>query len=350
MPDETLVQHIDTDELRRCLSEFAAGQDEFNHALVEWFDRLERVSLDLLERQRQWWSQQREGEEALRRREEALREREQRLEQLEQELAEKRRKLLEREAVLPEIGEGGQEALARIEGLLARWEEVGKRLESLPEAGGSADAERIAEQIRELLGEQQTGGEILTQLKEELSRLGGVPEEVRSLKGELQDTLADLDRRWSEMLADRGNGEQDETVRELEAKLRRLEEELSAAEQDRIALETELEVVRNRAAELLDMLSEQRRQMAEERSHWSGELKRLRRLMEVLLDRQIDTGAPGEYEAAGQSHPRVVGYEEQERTRAVASGGSVDPVLESVSAQFEILQKDLSRRRRNNTG
>ncbi|RMF89708.1 MAG: hypothetical protein D6741_17590, partial [Planctomycetota bacterium] len=149
------MQLIDTDELRRCLSEFAAGQDEFNHALVEWFDRLERISLELLERQRRWWSQQREGEEALRRREEALREREQRLDQLEQELAEKRRTLLEREAMLPEIGAGGQEALSRIEGLLAKWDEVGKRLESLPEASGSVDADQIAERIRGLLDEQQ---------------------------------------------------------------------------------------------------------------------------------------------------------------------------------------------------
>lgn len=351
MPEETLEQQIDTEGLRRCLSELASGQDEFNRGLVDWFDRLEQASLELLDQQRQWWTRQQEERESVRLREEALQQREKRLAELEQEIAQRRQELAQREAAPIEAAGNGSELLARLEELTGRWDELQQRLEQLPAGGEGAEAglQRIEQWLQEAGGDRDTLHSLAETIRNELGSFGDLGGQLQAVKEDLQQAMQQMDSRLVAIGERQPGADQEESIRELEAKVRGLQEELSAAEQDRIALETELEVVRNRAAELLETLSEQRRQMAEERAHWSGELKRLRRLMEVLLDRQID--AAPEYESGnGQSRPKVVGYEEQERSHPAAASGAGDPVLDSVTAQFEVLQKDLSRRRRNNTG
>ncbi len=101
---------------------------------------------------------------------------------------------------------------------------------------------------------------------------------------------------------------------------------------ERIALETELEAVRTRAAELGETLAQQGRQIAEERAAWSSELKRMSGLLESLVDRKAQ--AP------------VVVMPEPRMTAPRPMAGDDDPVLSSVMAQFEMLQRDLSRRRK----
>ncbi len=118
-----------------------------------------------------------------------------------------------------------------------------------------------------------------------------------------------------------------------------LREQLHSLEQERTLLESELDSVRTRAAELAENLSHQQRQMAEDRAQWGEELKSLRRLVERLV---LQTPERETVSVAGTAT----------LTPAVAnappgtSGSGADPVLDSVMAQFTILQKDLTQRRK----
>jgi len=55
---------------------------------------------------------------------------------------------------------------------------------------------------------------------------------------------------------------------------------LAVAENERAALEVELAALRTQSAELTATLENQRRQMDEERVEWTGELRRLRRILD----------------------------------------------------------------------
>lgn len=131
----------------------------------------------------------------------------------------------------------------------------------------------------------------------------------------------------------------------LQEQLRRMEEERAVLDQQRVVLETELETVRNRAADMAETLAEQKRQMTDDRARRDAELKRMHRLMETLCQRQTQHhGVSEAHRPNGQPQPRQWSEPEQPVTAAAAPD---DPVLDSVMAQFEMLQKDLARRRRN---
>ncbi len=111
-------------------------------------------------------------------------------------------------------------------------------------------------------------------------------------------------------------------------------EQLSALEQERAALESELEVVRSRAAELNETVTLQQREIAEQKTELSSELQQLRRLMEkqtdLIADRATDANritSPVEQLTPEKTQPN-------------------DPVVNSVMAQFAKLQKDVAQRRR----
>ncbi len=118
-----------------------------------------------------------------------------------------------------------------------------------------------------------------------------------------------------------------------------LREQLQSLEQERTLLERELDSVRARAAELAESLSHQQRQMAEDRAQWGEELKSLRRLVERLV---LQTPERETVSVAGTATltPAVP------NAPAEAAGSGVDPVLDSVMAQFTMLQKDLTQRRK----
>ncbi len=91
-----------------------------------------------------------------------------------------------------------------------------------------------------------------------------------------------------------------------------------------------------RASEMAETLAQQGRQMAEERLQWSEELKQMRRLLEGLSQRR-----PEPESVAAPAPARA-----ETRPAAGHDGAEADPVLNSVMAQFEMLQKDLARRRK----
>ena len=114
-----------------------------------------------------------------------------------------------------------------------------------------------------------------------------------------------------------------------------LQQRMQEIEDERRMLELELETVRTRSVEMIEELTEQKRQIAEERSHWAGELKHMRRLLEKQSE--------GRAVPQAENHPPAAAAA---REHAPANAARhADPVLGSVMAQFEMLQKDVARRR-----
>jgi DNA repair exonuclease SbcCD ATPase subunit len=109
-------------------------------------------------------------------------------------------------------------------------------------------------------------------------------------------------------------------------------------ERERGALETELELVRARAAELYESLTRQERGLTELRSELGGDIQQLRRLLESQAELLTTRAADAPRREAAASHA-VADVE------AGASDPS-DPMLTSVMAQFARLQQDVAERRK----
>ncbi|MGA2798782.1 MAG: hypothetical protein ABSE63_14470, partial [Thermoguttaceae bacterium] len=107
-----------------------------------------------------------------------------------------------------------------------------------------------------------------------------------------------------------------------------MEQQQSLLETERAAMEQELASVGNKTAEIAELLAEQKRMSDPQQGQWAEEMRQMRALLENLT-RQIT-----ENKRQVESSPAV---KPQSGVAAVASG---DPVLESVLAQFEVLQQD----------
>lgn len=113
-----------------------------------------------------------------------------------------------------------------------------------------------------------------------------------------------------------------------------LPENIQRLEQERNELEQELEVVRTRAAELREALTEQQRLRDERQSEWSSELQTLRR----ALEQQVQIFEASRVSASGQrSSPEESAHSP---SAAVHQEGADDVVLGSIMEQFERLQRD----------
>jgi chromosome segregation ATPase len=154
-----------------------------------------------------------------------------------------------------------------------------------------------------------------------------------------------------------------------------LQQKVTELEGERQALEEELENIRARAVEMSQVIAEQKRQMSEDQSQWMAELRQLRRILDKqtkLITQQTELGmfpgagtadgrnalSPVDQAAAalqltsdenGASHGRNSNGSNQAQRPAARRGSAAtnaDPVLGSVLSQFEILQKDVARRRK----
>ncbi len=115
-----------------------------------------------------------------------------------------------------------------------------------------------------------------------------------------------------------------------------LHEQLTAAEVERQQLESELDVLRNRGAELAEMLTEQKQAATQEREQWNDELRQLRRAVERQAEALVRRTATA---PVGTPAPDPVAG------RPVGSNGKDDNrVVGSVLAQFETLQKNKVRK------
>jgi len=191
------------------------------------------------------------------------------------------------------------------------------------------EAERGRAALATALEATETHGDHLAQMTDELSQ---ARVELTQARQEIERLRGDLDK----VPNSAASPILDE---ELKEKLERAEQERTQLEQERLVLETELDTVRNRAVEMTETLADQRREIGEERQRWALELKRMRSLLEALAKRQMQPPA-----ASGPPQTPV-GVEAAAPVTPSAPASGDDPVLDSVVAQFEMLQKDIVRRR-----
>lgn len=372
MGGQSSLMTSDAADIQHWLNELLGGEDELSTAVLETFEKLENALgrwleteaaenlrrrqetaqqqslIESLERERRWIE---ERQEEIRRREEAIarqmadfatarKEWEERLESLQP----------ARESASDADASGVLRLQGQLDAILTRLDAVSGDFKDSLSAGL---LERLHEIRREWLDAAASPpavalptelAETLAALRERLDSDSASVSATSEIRELLQEAISRLEDRI-QAVGDSAASADRERAAALAAQVQSLQDRLTTAEQERINLETELEFVRHRAAELLELLGEQRRQMAEERATWWAELKRLRRLMEVLLDHQLETpgGYQGEARTDGVS-PRVVGYEEIE---PLSKTGTEDIALDSVSQQFELLQRDFSRRRRS---
>ncbi len=127
-----------------------------------------------------------------------------------------------------------------------------------------------------------------------------------------------------------------DVVRARDWKIEDLQQQRQLWEQERSALERELEAVRNRAAEMNEAMVQQKHDAELQQSQWSEELKRMRKALQQMAHRLAKCNE----EAAAP--PSAVA---NSRSLEAHVNPAPDPVLDSVMAQFEVLRKDVARRR-----
>ena len=167
------------------------------------------------------------------------------------------------------------------------------------------------------------------QLKTQRTDLTSELEVTHAQLAELAGTAADLAEARSELSIVRqqlAGGGASEEVRQ----------QLCDIELDRRTLETELDQVRLRAAELQRELSEQKQAFTAQQSQWSAELMHLRK----VLERQADLLAEMPHGVLADGGPNRAAANPE----APADDGQ-DKVVNSLMSQFESLQKDRIRRR-----
>jgi chromosome segregation ATPase len=163
---------------------------------------------------------------------------------------------------------------------------------------------------------------------------------------------------------------------ELSAASDALQAKVAELEEERRQLEEELENVRTHSVNMQQVIDEQKRQMAEENAGWTAELRQLRRILDKQatwiaqqrenspqyaadLESQQFTG-PAEDDSPGQppilpirtaQNPNRQIQQQPAAMRATGTAGQAgrhDAVLGSVLSQFELLQRDVARRRDQN--
>ncbi len=196
---------------------------------------------------------------------------------------------------------------------------------------GDADAGQVHLQWEQ---SQRELGELKEQLVEVTTQRDRLATELEAVRGEtgrmtvsaheLTETRAELDTVREQLARTSSQDGANDSV---------LRGQLHEMERECVDLENDLEQVRNRAAEMAETAEKEKRMASQERVEWAGELKEMRRLLEhqsTLAEQR---------QAAPLSVPEHV-------TSAAAAAVS-DPVLDSVMAQFEMLQKDRGRRRKH---
>ncbi len=294
------------DAVCNSLAEIRASHEDFDHFFSEVFDELDALSRKFLKQQQTWRSGRRQAEEEL----------SQRAIQLDQQRTELTAELerLQRLAMaaLEGGGHGGDNSQQ-----LQSWQE---------------QSERDRAVFQSAIESAQTQS---AQLSEVVGQLGQVRLELAEARQELQ-------RRGEEADVARADSPPTAVDEGLQAEFDQVQEERRLLQQERVVLESELEAVRNRAAEMAETLAEQKRQMAEQRDAWSLELRQMRLLLESLP-------------AQLNSHPQPVPVGSPEAEAGMEAVGAVsapavaagDAVLDSVMAQFQMLQKDRARQREN---
>lgn len=299
----------DWDRVRKSLAVICVSHEELDRFFTSTFDQLEALSGELLQRQRAFLAER---------------------EQTEREM--------ERQAALLEQQRAS---------LTVQFEQVVQDSQAASAAAIAPEArqelqrmlEETAQQRATLHNAQQVVEAQATRLAELTDKLLQSQRELVQAQGEIQRQRDALES--ARTTAPSGNAAEDAASGTLREQLQHLEQERASLTQERTLLEAELDSVRSRAAELAESLSQHQRQMAEDRAQWAEELKSLRRVVERLAQQTPERETVSVASTATVSPAACT-------PRPEASGSGADPVLDSVMAQFAMLQKDLSQRRKAN--
>jgi chromosome segregation ATPase len=211
---------------------------------------------------------------------------------------------------------------ARLEETLAELRKVQEQLaaqQQLDTDAASDQQTQWQQRIDELLQEQSGLRRQLEQSQADVTRLADTEAELNETRRLLHDARAQLDEHRQAIKVTQPQGGPANDVGDLQ--------------QERDALEAELELVRGQAAELNETISEQKRQLDQQKSEITVEVDQLRRLVEKQAELIAERAMSAESAAA--------------RTPAPPSEKAPDdPVVTSVMAQFAKLQRDVAQRRR----
>ncbi len=218
-----------------------------------------------------------------------------------------------------------------LEATLERIQTLTDQLGSTAAVNGSG-AEQFQEVFARIEGERSSLQAAIAASEAHGAELARMAAELAAARQDLVETREEL-RSQRGLLSQVAAPAEPAANPAIQEQLEQLEQERLAWVQERAVLETELDAVRTRAAELADALEDDRQRAASERKDWATELHQMRQLLQTLSDRPPAA-------VNGSSVPVHTAPEPAE------ADDSQDPVLDSVMAQFEILQKDLARRRK----
>jgi hypothetical protein len=111
---------------------------------------------------------------------------------------------------------------------------------------------------------------------------------------------------------------------------------ISRAAEELAAMQKEFQALRCELSRYGDQLSEQKSMSDTRQNQWADDLRQMRSMLENLVRQTTESKRRAEAPAAAKPQS------------AVAAAASGDPVLESILAQFEVLQQDRLFRRPDN--
>jgi DNA repair exonuclease SbcCD ATPase subunit len=199
-------------------------------------------------------------------------------------------------------------------------------------AAGSGDFEQLQAVFSGMAEERSSLQAAIEATGSQGAELTRMADDLAAARQDLAEAREEL-RTQRELLSQAPAQSVSATDPELRDRLDQLEQERVAWAEERAVLETELDSVRTRAAELTETLDDERQRAAGERNNWAEELRQMRRLLASLSNRSVAPEGTTDSCAPDTAEP-------------VQQDEAQDPVLDSVMAQFEILQKDLARRRK----
>jgi chromosome segregation ATPase len=228
--------------------------------------------------------------------------------------------------------ETANRCMAQANELEAKQLQLTQALEQLAQARG--ESARAAERLELQIEQNQQLRRQFEQAEKEREALRGDIAQLRTQFGPLAESVTECAALRTALVAAQSELAQ---LREQVATPRpdgHLQEQLTAADLLRQQLESELDALRHRGAELAEALAEQKQAAAQEREQWNDELRQLRRAVEkqseVLARRAV---APSPVSAA-----------EQPAVRPAPGAKEDNRVVGSVLAQFETLQKNKVRK------
>lgn len=227
----------------------------------------------------------------------------------------------------------------------------------------NAERDRLHARIKELearppefhLPEHLTAGQSASLSDESLlavlSQLEAVRQDVLSTRTEIADAVGRVAIAPSESYA---SGISPQQLHDVQVQLEQLRQEQRTLEKshaevlrERDRLESELELVRTRACELQEVVSEQQDQLAQQHDDVSDELRQLKSVIESQLSSLNRKSQPLErLQTAVTQPPPTVTNPASTSPPELAEAPPADPVMNSVMAQFARLQKDVAQRRK----